>query len=151
MQTKYQVKAEYRDTQKLSTASGHSVVSGGQQQQPRRDSYGLYRDQMARRSLRRPGSSEGVYTIPRTEVTSLPPTHGQYNIGGPVTTEHRGADHQLWSRQTSLDTSYNVPSIRTDMGDQDMRTNRNIGGFDSIAEVTESGTEAGWRNQGYDL
>ena len=59
---------------------------------------------------------------------------------------------EVWSRQTSLDTSYNVPSIRTDMGDQDIRgVNRNIGGFDSIAEVTESGTEAGWRNRGYDL
>ena len=136
------MKAEYRDAQKLSTASSHhSVVSGGQ----RRDSYGLYRDQMARRSLRRPASvSEGVYTIPQTELTPLP--HGQYNIGGPVTT-----DPQVWSRQTSLDTSYNVPSIRTDMGDQDIRAARNTGGFDSIAEVTESGTEAGWRNQGYDL
>ena len=59
---------------------------------------------------------------------------------------------EVWSRQTSLDTSYNVPSIRTDMGDQDIRgVNKNIGGFDSIAEVTESGTEAGWRNRGYDL
>ena len=86
MQTKYQVKAEYRDAQKLSTASSHhSVVSGGQ----RRDSYGLYRDQMARRSLRRPASvSEGVYTIPETELTLLP--HGQYNIGDPVTTGPRG-------------------------------------------------------------
>ena len=141
------MKAEYRDAQKLSTASSHhSVVSGGQ----RRDSYGLYRDQMARRSLRRPASvSEGVYTIPETELTPLP--HGQYNIGGPVTTGPRGPDPQVWSRQTSLDTSYNVPSIRTDMGDQDIRVARNTGGFDSIAEVTESGTEAGWRNRGYDL
>ena len=147
LQTKYQVKAEYRDAQKLSTASSHhSVVSGGQ----RRDSYGLYRDQMARRSLRRPASvSEGVYTIPETELTPLP--HGQYNIGGPVTTGPRGPDTQVWSRQTSMETSYNVPSIRTDMGDQDIRAARNTGGFDSIAEVTESGTEAGWRNQGYDL
>ena len=152
LQTKYQVKTEYREAQKLSTASSHhSIVSGGQGQQ-RRDSYGLYRDQMARRSLRRPASvSEGVYTIPQTEVTPLPPSHGQYNIGGPVTTGTRGPQGDLWSRQTSLDTSYNVPSIRTDMGDQDMRTARNIGGFDSIAEVTESGTEAGWRNRGYDL
>ena len=151
LQTKYQVKAEYRDAQKLSTASSHhSVVSGGQ----RRDSYGLYRDQMARRSLRRPASvSEGVYTIPQTELTPLPPQHGQYNIGGPVTTGPRGPGDtgQMWSRQTSLDTSYNVPSIRTDMGEQDIRGARNIGGFDSIAEVTESGTEAGWRNRGYDL
>ena len=142
LQTKYQVKTEYRDAQKLSTASSHhSVVSGGQ----RRDSYGLYREQMARRALRRPASvSEGVFTIPQTELTPLP--HGQYNIGGPVTT-----DPQVWSRQTSMDTSYNVPSIRTDMGDQDIRAARNTGGFDSIAEVTESGTEAGWRNRGYDL
>ena len=75
-------------------------------------------------------------------MSTQSPTTGIRGIrGGP----------DIWSRQTSLDTSYNVPSIRTDMGDQDMRTARNIGGFDSIAEVTESGTEAGWRNRGYDL
>ena len=151
-QTKYQVKTEYRDAQKLSTASSHhSIISPGGQQ--RRDSYGLYRDQMARRSLRRPASvNESVYTIPQTEVSTLPPSsHGQYNIGGPVTINNARGQPEVWSRQTSLDTSYNVPSIRTDMGDQDMRAMRNIGGFDSIAEVTESGTEAGWRNRGYDL
>ena len=144
------MKAEYRDNQKLSSASSHhSVVSGGP---GRRDSYGLYRDQMARRSLRRSTSaSEGVYTIPHTEQTSVPlgpPTPGQYNIGGPVL-DTRGAHHppDLWSRQTSLDTSYNVPSIRTDMGEAP----RIAGRFDSIAEVTESSSQGGWRNQGYDL
>ena len=151
------MKAEYRDNQKLSSASSHhSVVSGGP---GRRDSYGLYRDQMARRSLRRSTSaSEGVYTIPHTEQTSVPlgpPTPGQYNIGGPVL-DTRGAHHppDLWSRQTSLDTSYNVPSIRSEVGDTEARPHTSagrLGRFDSIAEVTESRTETEdqpWRNRG---
>ena len=51
-----------------------------------------------------------------------------------MTKNNARGQQEVWSRQTSLDTSYNVPSIRTDMGDQDMRGgNRNIGEFDSIA------------------
>ena len=69
--------------------------------------------------------------------------------------DYRGAQHhdpaQLWSRQTSMDTSYNVPSIRTDMGDNMASLGqRNYGRFDSIAEVTES-SQGGWRNNGYNL
>ena len=46
----------------------------------------------------------------------------------------------LWSRQTSLDTSYNVPSIRSELAETEGRHARHLGRFDSIAEVTESVT-----------
>ena len=60
---------------------------------------------------------------------------------------YRGAQHpnppELWSRQTSLETSYNVPSLRTDPGTDLQR-------FPSIAEVTETRSQdSGWRNMGY--
>ena len=162
---KYEVKAEYRDKAKLSAASQPSLVGAAP---ARRDSYGVYRDQAARRSYRRSHSSlsasEAVYTIPHTEATLLPP---QGVVGPPMGLQqaaagppmglsqdpglglgYRGAQHpnppELWSRQTSLETSYNVPSLRTDPGTDLQR-------FPSIAEVTEtrSQEEPGWRNMGY--
>ena len=162
---KYEVKAEYRDKAKLSAASQPSLVGAAP---ARRDSYGVYRDQAARRSYRRSHSSlsasEAVYTIPHTEATLLPP---QGAVGPPMGLQqaaagppmglsqdpglglgYRGAQHpnppELWSRQTSLETSYNVPSLRTDPGTDLQR-------FPSIAEVTEtrSQEEPGWRNMGY--
>jgi len=87
--------------------------------------------------------SEDIYTLPQTDMTQVP---------GP---DYRGAQHhdptQLWSRQTSMDTSYNVPSIRTDMGENMASMGpRSYGRFDSIAEVTES-SQGGWRNNGYNF
>ena len=162
---KYEVKAEYRDKAKLSAASQPSLVGAAP---ARRDSYGVYRDQAARRSYRRSHSSlsasEAVYTIPHTEATLLPaqgavgpPMGLQQAAAGPpmglsqdpgLGLGYRGAQHpnppELWSRQTSLETSYNVPSLRTDPGTDLQR-------FPSIAEVTEtrSQEEPGWRNMGY--
>ena len=150
---KYEVTAEYRDKAKLSTASQPSLVAAAP---ARRDSYGVYRDQAARRSYRRSHSSlsasEAVYTIPHTEATLLPP---QGVVGPPMGLSqdpglgpgYRGAQHpnppELWSRQTSLETSYNVPSLRTDPGTDLQR-------FPSIAEVTETRSQdSGWRNMGY--
>ena len=159
------MKTEYRDSDSPSQDKSHRSNNsnyhggGGQPDRVRRDSYGLYRDQQARRSYRR-SHSEDVYTIPQTEQTMLHPSQSGY-LG------IRGAEHpnpaELWSRQTSMDTSYNVPSIRTDMGEElgpgglvrmgsgsrpyDAR-------FDSIAEVTESQTRSnntvnGVKNKGY--
>ena len=141
----------------------------------RRDSYGVYKErEAARRSYLR-SHSEDVYTIPRTDQTMLassaagqqPVAGGQPPLGGHQGAHQgahqggyqggylggvRGAQHpnpeELWSRQTSLETSYNVPSIRTDMGEPG---HRQYGRFDSIAEVSESRTDSGWRNQGYNL
>ena len=161
---KYEVTAEYRDKAKLSTASQPSLVTAAP---ARRDSYGVYRDQAARRSYRRSHSSlsasEAVYTIPHTEATLLPPQGvvgppmglPQAAAGPPMGLSqdpglgpgYRGAQHsnppELWSRQTSLETSYNVPSLRTDPGTDLQR-------FPSIAEVTETRSQdSGWRNMGY--
>ena len=99
----------------------------------------------------------GGYTGGAGGYTGGAPGGGGYL--GPV----RGAQHphpeELWSRQTSMETSYNVPSIRTDMGDQHgsleaargQGGSRQYGRFDSIAEVSENRSETGWRNNGYDL
>ena len=84
--------------------------------------------------------SESVYTVPaHTEQTFLQASHeGQQGlVPGPFRGPH-GQDPALqWSRQTSrqtsLDTSYNVPSIRSELAET-----RQLGRFDSIAEVTES-------------
>ena len=86
--------------------------------------------------------SESVYTVPataQTEQTFLQASQqGQQGlVPGPFRGPH-GQDPALqWSRQTSrqtsLDTSYNVPSIRSELAET-----RQLGRFDSIAEVTES-------------
>ena len=79
-----------------------------------------------RRSYSEDTATGGPFTIPHTQHTYLGP--------GPF----RGApldQGEMWSRQTSLDTSYNVPSIRSEMAET-----RQMGRFDSIAEVTESVT-----------
>ena len=66
----------------------------------------------------------------------------------------RGGQEEQWSRQTSLDTSYNVPSLRSEVGETEARPHTSggrLGRFDSIAEVTESRTETEdqpWRNRG---
>jgi len=135
-QAKYQIKAEYKDT------SPHPPSNPSNPSRRNSTSLSLYRDQAGRKSYRR-SHSEDIYTLPQTDVTQVP---------GP---DYRGAQHhdpaQLWSRQTSMDTSYNVPSIRTDMGDNMASLGqRNYGRFDSIAEVTES-SQGGWRNNGYNL
>ena len=161
-QAKYQVKTEYRDSDSPNQDTTHrSNSSNHHPDRVRRDSYGLYKDQQARRSYRR-SQSEEVYTIPQTEQTMLHPSQSGY-LG------IRGAQHpnpaELWSRQTSMDTSYNVPSIRTDMGEElgpgglvrmGSGSRQHQGRFDSIAEVTESQTRSnnavhGVRNQGYNL
>ena len=140
---KYQVKTEYKDTHQ-SPGPGAEML--------RRNSAGMYRDQAKRSYLRQSQSqSEEIYTIPQTQQTML--QMSDHNMG------YRGAQHhhpeELWSRQTSMDTSYNVPSIRTDMGDDNKHVARQYGRFDSIAEVTESRSDTraagGWRNNGYDL
>ena len=137
----------------------------------------MYKErEAARRSYLR-SHSEDVYTIPRTEATMLSaagqqqgqgpaqPALGNYQ-GGYLGGVPRGAQHpnpeELWSRQTSLDTTYNIPSIRTDVGEElgpaglvRMGSgSRPYGRFDSIAEVTESQTRSnntvsGVKNNGY--
>ena len=141
-QTKYEVKAEYR---------GPGGQGGGQGHHPapiRRDSYGQARRLVQglslrlvlqltpyrsyRRSYSEDTATGGPFTIPQTQHTYLGP--------GPF----RGApldQGEMWSRQTSLDTSYNVPSIRSEVGEAEARAGRQLGRFDSIAEVTESKTE----------
>ena len=83
-----------------------------------------------RRSYSEDTSAGAPFTIPHTQHTSLGPFRGAPLDQG-----------EVWSRQTSLDTSYNVPSIRSEVGEAEARAGRQLGRFDSIAEVTESKTE----------
>ena len=183
------MKAEYKEQERSQSTPSRSpsypLTPGSDR--GRRDSYGVYREREAARKQYLRSQSEDVYTIPRTDQTMITLTnnsadtrgytggagytgapgaggytggaHGAGGYLGPV----RGAQHphpeELWSRQTSMETSYNVPSIRTDMGDQHgsleaargQGGSRQYGRFDSIAEVSENKSETGWRNNGYDL
>ena len=164
-QAKYQVKTEYREQERSnsqgSNPSSSFPLAPGDNRYQRRDSYGVYKErEAARRSYLR-SHSEDVYTIPRTENTMLSAAGGgqtqQQQHQGPAQPALggyqggylggvRGAQHpnpeELWSRQTSMETSYNVPSIRTDMGEPHGPTHpRQYGRFDSIAEVSESRTD----------
>jgi len=117
-QAQYQVKAEYKQD---------GARRGSISNVPVRNSY--------RRTVR-----EDVYNIPLTVSSMIP------NSGGVGRERERGLPaHQSvdpgYSRQTSQDTTYNVPSIRTEV------TGPVVPRFDSIREM--EGEIEGKRNEGY--
>ena len=85
-----------------------------------------------------------MYTVPATQQTQQTFLQEEGLVPGPFRGPHTQDPALLWSRQTSrqtsLDTSSNVPSIRSELADTEGRQPRQLGRFDSIAEVTESVT-----------
>ena len=117
----YQVKAEYKQD---------SGSRGSMRKVPARNSY--------RRTV-----SEDVYSIPLSGSSMLPASGGGGREGEcvPVPASRAIDEGEGYTRQTSMDTTYNVPSIRTEVSGPVMPR------FDSILEM--EGEAEGKRNDGF--